>query len=195
MKIGYDKDIGRVIGNHHPLFGNQWRQELPNLLGLGKEQRYDLGDDPIIGSRNKQWSLAEFHTLLPGCHRRYHLDYLAGRHCGKTVYLQHRFKNLVGLVHRDFARRENRHFAPYLIVHHEVSTGQLADKLDEDLDINLVKIHTDGLVGLALRPCSSRRLSMHRCRDAKNHRNNQKPPACIQRFFGHHLSPGPNQCS
>ena len=169
MKIGDDQRIRGIVGDYHSLFGNHWRQQLPDLLGVCIVQRHDLGDYPIVGARHKAWRFAEFHTLLSGLYRGHYLDHLASRHGSKAVYLQYRLKHHVCLVHGDFARRENRHFTSDLIVHYKILAGQLTDKLNEHLDIDLVKIHTDGLFCLSLGASPTLGLSMPHGREAEKH--------------------------
>ena len=88
-----------MVGHEEAVLGNQWGKEGLDVFHRGMAYGDDLGNHGIgIGQGIRSHRRRE--ALAPGLGGGDHLDHLSRRHGSKTMDLQDRFEDLIGLIHR-----------------------------------------------------------------------------------------------
>ena len=97
MEIGKKEHSGTGMGDQHTGFGSQGGEQVFNLFGIGVLERNDLGDDLIFSRR--QLTLTQGGDVFRSRHHRgNNLDDRTARNGCKTMDLQHRLKNPIGVL-------------------------------------------------------------------------------------------------
>src|SRR4029434_1070665 len=67
-------------------------------------------------------------------------------HSGEAVQFEQRLQDALELIDANFCRRDQGNPSTHLIVDHVISSSDLADVFDEDLEVNIVEIQGHKIV-------------------------------------------------
>ena len=137
--IGDDQHPRRGVGKDDAVFRDQRIEDFFHLVGAGVLKGEDLRHDPVRGIDRLRLH-AEIHVLPAGILGEDHLGHVSRINRRESVNLQYRLEHLVYLVDGDLIRGDHRHLPLDFVVDHKVPAGQLADELDEDLNIDTVEV-------------------------------------------------------
>ncbi len=147
--INDDERVGLWIGRDEAVFRDQRLERGSHLGCIDLTERDEAGDVLLVGERGFRLRQRAEARLL-GVFGRNDADRRAARHGREALHLQHRLKDLVGLVGGDLGRRHHAHLALDAVVHDEVLAGDLAHELDQDGEIDVLEVHGDVALAVGL---------------------------------------------
>ena len=106
-------------------------------------QGNDLGDHFVFRRGDAVRERPRRQALFPRNLCGDDLDHVSRRDGGESVDFQDRFEDPVDFADGDFFGGDDGHLALDPFVEDEILPGQLADELDEDLDVHIVEIDGD----------------------------------------------------